>query len=62
MAQRSAELKAAETAARPGAPAGGVGLAVLLTLLVAMGPVSTDLYLPSLPGIAADLEAKASPS
>jgi DHA1 family bicyclomycin/chloramphenicol resistance-like MFS transporter len=30
---------------------------VLLTLLVAMGPVSTDLYLPSLPGIAADLKA-----
>jgi len=30
---------------------------VLLTLLVAMGPVSTDLYLPSLPGIAADLGA-----
>jgi MFS transporter, DHA1 family, multidrug resistance protein len=28
---------------------------VLLTLLVAMGPVSTDLYLPSLPGIARDL-------
>jgi DHA1 family bicyclomycin/chloramphenicol resistance-like MFS transporter len=32
-------------------------LAVLLTLLVAMGPISTDLYLPSLPGIAADLGA-----
>ena len=30
---------------------------MLLTLLVAMGPVSTDLYLPSLPGIAADLGA-----
>jgi MFS transporter, DHA1 family, multidrug resistance protein len=29
---------------------------VLLALLVAMGPVSTDLYLPSLPGIAADLQ------
>ena len=57
MAQRSAELKAAEAGARPGARQGGVGLAVLLTLLVAMGPVSTDLYLPSLPGIAADLEA-----
>jgi hypothetical protein len=28
---------------------------VLLTLLVAMAPVSTDLYLPSLRGIAADL-------
>lgn len=35
----------------------GLGLAVLLTLLVAMGPVSTDLYLPSLPAIAADLGA-----
>jgi DHA1 family bicyclomycin/chloramphenicol resistance-like MFS transporter len=38
---------------------GGAGLAVLLTLLVALGPVSTDLYLPSLPGIAADLGASA---
>ena len=39
--------------------AGGAGLALLLTLLVALGPVSTDLYLPSLPGIAADLHASA---
>jgi MFS transporter, DHA1 family, multidrug resistance protein len=39
---------------------GGPGLAVLLTLLVALGPVSTDLYLPSLPGIAADLGASPS--
>ena len=61
MAQRAVDLHAAGKAAR--ARAGGPGLAVLLTLLVAMGPVSTDLYLPSLPGIAADLErAKASPS
>lgn len=37
--------------------AGGAVLAVLLTLLVAMGPVSTDVYLPSLPGIAADLRS-----
>jgi DHA1 family bicyclomycin/chloramphenicol resistance-like MFS transporter len=43
-------------AAPPGRRAGSAGLAVLLTLLVAMGPVSTDLYLPSLPGIARDLE------
>ncbi|MGH6942882.1 MAG: multidrug effflux MFS transporter [Geminicoccaceae bacterium] len=35
----------------------GRTLAVLLTLLVAMGPMSTDLYLPSLPGIALDLAA-----
>lgn len=56
MAQKSAELPAAAGVAH--APA-GFGLAVLLTLLVAMGPVSTDLYLPSLPGIAADLEASA---
>ena len=42
-------------ATRAPARAGGLGLAVLLTLLVAMGPVSTDLYLPSLPGIARDL-------
>jgi MFS transporter, DHA1 family, multidrug resistance protein len=55
MAQRAADLHAAGRAAR--ARAGGPGLAVLLTFLVAMGPVSTDLYLPSLPGIAADLEA-----
>lgn len=32
------------------------GLTLLLTLAVAMGPVSTDIYLPSLPGIARDLE------
>jgi MFS transporter, DHA1 family, multidrug resistance protein len=59
MAQRAAEPPVAETATRPPARAGGLGLAVLLTLLVAMGPVSTDLYLPSLPGIARDLEASA---
>lgn len=41
----------------PGRQGGGPMLAVLLTLLVAMGPISTDLYLPSLPGIAADLGA-----
>lgn len=47
-----------ETDALPGQGARpGLGLAILLTLLVAMGPVSTDLYLPSLPGIAADLGA-----
>lgn len=32
-------------------------LPMLLTMLVAIGPVSTDLYLPSLPGIARDLAA-----
>jgi MFS transporter, DHA1 family, multidrug resistance protein len=55
MAQRAAEATTAQAATR--SQAGGAGLAVLLTLLVAMGPVSTDLYLPSLPGIAADLRA-----
>jgi MFS transporter, DHA1 family, multidrug resistance protein len=46
----------APPAANAGAAARrGPGLAVILTLLVAMGPVSTDVYLPSLPGIAADL-------
>ena len=55
MAQRTADLHAAGKAAH--ARAGGPGLAVLLTFLVAMGPVSTDLYLPSLPRIAGDLEA-----
>jgi DHA1 family bicyclomycin/chloramphenicol resistance-like MFS transporter len=39
------------------ATAAGAVLAVLLTLLVGMGPVSTDVYLPSLPAIAADLDA-----
>jgi DHA1 family bicyclomycin/chloramphenicol resistance-like MFS transporter len=42
-----------------GRRARGPGLALLLTMLVALGPVSTDLYLPSLPGIAADLGASA---
>ena len=55
MAQRAVDLHAAGKAAH--ARAGGPGLAVLLTFLVAMGPVSTDLYLPSLPRIAGDLEA-----
>ncbi|MDX1539815.1 MAG: MFS transporter, partial [Geminicoccaceae bacterium] len=32
---------------------------MLLTLLVAMGPMSTDVYLPSLPGIARDLGTSA---
>ena len=27
------------------------GLAILLTTLVALGPLSTDLYLPALPGL-----------
>lgn len=31
---------------------GSVGLLVLLALLTAIGPLSTDMYLPSLPGIA----------
>ena len=56
MAQRSVKPAAA---VHPARAAGGVGLAVLLTLLVALGPISTDLYLPSLPGIAADLDASA---
>mgnify|MGYP000870124550 CR=1 FL=1 len=33
-------------------PRPSVGLAVLLTTLVALGPLSTDLYLPSLPTLA----------
>ena len=49
-------MTVATEAAPPGRRGGGAGLAVLLTFLVAMGPVSTDLYLPSLPGIARDLE------
>lgn len=35
-------------------PAPSPGLAVLLTTLVALGPLSTDLYLPSLPGLAVE--------
>jgi MFS transporter, DHA1 family, multidrug resistance protein len=35
-------------------------LSLLLTLLVGLAPVSTDLYLPSLPGIARDLATEAS--
>jgi DHA1 family bicyclomycin/chloramphenicol resistance-like MFS transporter len=35
----------------------GIPVAVLLTALVALGPISTDLYLPSLPGMARDLKA-----
>lgn len=35
----------------------GPTLVVLLTVLVALGPISTDLYLPSLPAIARALEA-----
>lgn len=31
---------------------------MLLTLLVTLGPLSTDMYLPSLPGIALDLDAR----
>jgi MFS transporter, DHA1 family, multidrug resistance protein len=71
MPQRGGTGSARRREARPPAPADAVGgpiaaadragggrvLGVLLTLLVAMGPVSTDLYLPSLPGIAADLGA-----
>ena len=41
-------------------PQGSFRLAALLTLLVAMGPISTDLYLPSLPSMARDLGASAS--
>jgi DHA1 family bicyclomycin/chloramphenicol resistance-like MFS transporter len=56
MPRRSAETQAVDSVARAPGRTGGFGLAVMLTLLVAMGPVSTDLYLPSLPGIARDLE------
>jgi DHA1 family bicyclomycin/chloramphenicol resistance-like MFS transporter len=34
-----------------------IPVTVLLTALVALGPISTDLYLPSLPGMARDLNA-----
>ncbi|MFW5679939.1 MAG: multidrug effflux MFS transporter [Pseudomonadota bacterium] len=37
-------------------PATGLGFKLLLVTFVAMGPVSTDLYLPALPAIAAGLE------
>jgi DHA1 family bicyclomycin/chloramphenicol resistance-like MFS transporter len=38
---------------RPGSPA----LTFVLAMLMAMGPLSTDMYLPSLPGIGRSLEA-----
>ncbi|MGF1563383.1 MAG: multidrug effflux MFS transporter [Geminicoccaceae bacterium] len=49
------------TAARrtPSATKRGPGLSLLLVALVSLGPVSTDLYLPSLPAIGADLSASA---
>jgi MFS transporter, DHA1 family, multidrug resistance protein len=34
-----------------------LGMTVMLALLAALGPLSTDMYLPSLPAIARDLEA-----
>src|SRR3712207_3074227 len=34
-----------------------LAMTVVLALLTALGPLSTDMYLPSLPGIAADLGA-----
>ncbi|MBZ0325145.1 MAG: MFS transporter, partial [Alphaproteobacteria bacterium] len=42
------------------APAPPAWMGVLLTALVAFGAVSTDLYLPSLPSIARDLETDVS--
>jgi DHA1 family bicyclomycin/chloramphenicol resistance-like MFS transporter len=39
--------------------AAGLRLAVLAILLAAIGPLATDVYLPSLPGIAADLDSSA---
>ena len=35
----------------------GLAVAILLTLLTALGPITTDLYLPSLPAIGRDLGA-----
>lgn len=41
-------------------PQGSFQLAALLTILVTIGPISTGLYLPSLPGMARDLGTSAS--
>src|SRR5262249_12264350 len=38
--------------ARRGPPANSLAVTALLTAMVALGPISTDLYLPSLPGLA----------
>lgn len=40
-------------------PAPGLGFKLLLVTFVAMGPISTDLYLPALPAIALDLDSSA---
>lgn len=42
---------------RPRGKPDGLMVAVLLTMLTALGPISTDLYLPSLPAIGAGLNA-----
>jgi DHA1 family bicyclomycin/chloramphenicol resistance-like MFS transporter len=41
-------------------PQGSFQLAALLTILVTIGPISTGLYLPSLPSMARDLDTSAS--
>lgn len=55
-----ADLEERRAEAATAQPRGNFRLAALLTLLVAMGPISTDLYLPSLPSMARDLGASAS--
>jgi DHA1 family bicyclomycin/chloramphenicol resistance-like MFS transporter len=37
-----------------------IGLALILSMLAILGPLNIDMYLPSFPGIAADLNARAS--
>ncbi len=37
-----------------------IGLALMLSMLAILGPLNIDMYLPSFPGIAADLNARAS--
>ncbi|MDF2499263.1 MAG: hypothetical protein K0Q86_2895, partial [Arthrobacter koreensis] len=47
-------MPANESQPRAAAPL-GAGLLLVLAFLAATGPFTTDLYLPSFPGIAADL-------
>lgn len=52
-------MPANESKPRADAPI-GAGLLLVLAFLAATGPFTTDLYLPSFPGIAADLDVSAS--
>ena len=38
-----------------------VAVAALLTMLVAFGPISTDMYLPSLPALVSDFDSDSEP-